>query len=405
MNCQECRNYFYGYLQNAEDVPAGVVTHMENCVTCREQVARLRRQLNVSETQQHQYALLRKHLRLHACLLDQWVSCSSVRPFLPALLMEGMQITVQTPVTAHLEHCSRCRQHLGSIRSLGLSPEQLVAAGAFMSAADETGALPEKAGPVLKAILQSEHSDIETNMNSRGSSGVKVRYRTAGMQHRSRSVRYLLTGSLAVAAVFFVITLLPTAAVGNLENVNRAVKSVSEVHLERYSEKDDLIQEIWMSKSLGFKIYKQPQKTFIKNMRSGQILQMTPGTDAMLLSEGLRDDDVYARLLPFDQLKDLPPQYEWTFVQDSVYQGKDVYIYELTWQTPGIGVTVYKKWRAALDTRTYLPYRIEWFEKIGSEQEFILLTRSEVQYPSKSQFLKLLEAEGFQRFLTGDHME
>jgi hypothetical protein len=125
----------------------------------------------------------------------------------------------------------------------------------------------------------------------------------------------------------------------------------------------------------------------------------------MLLSEGLRDDDMYARLLPFDQIKDLPEQYEWNFIEDSVLNGQSVHIYELTWQHAGTGVTVFKKWRAALDTQTYLPYQIEWFERLQGEQEYVLMTRSEVQYPSKGRFLELLGEEGFQRFLTEDHAE
>jgi hypothetical protein len=404
MNCQECSTYLYGYLQDAENIPSAVLGHIDNCVSCREQIGRLRSHLSLSCAQQEQSGLLRKHLQLHARLLNRWVSCDEVKPFLPALLVNGLQISIRTPVTAHIEHCSQCRTHLAEIQSLGLSQEQLVAAGTFLSASGKAEALPAKAEPVLQAVLESERSNTQTRLDDDASSGIRIRH-CSQTTNRSRSIRYLLTGSLAAAAVFLVVSLLPTAAIGNLENVNRAVKSVSEVHLQRYSEKGDLIQEIWISKSLGFKIYKQPQKTFFKNLRSGQIVQITSGSDPVYLTEGLRDDDMYARLLPFDQLRDLPSQYEWNFVEDGILGDKRVHIYELTWQQAGTNMAVYKKWRAALDPQTFLPSRIEWYEKMEGEPDYILITRSEVAYPSKVRFLQKLEQEGLHRLLTGDHIE
>jgi hypothetical protein len=404
MNCRESSQFFYCCLHNPEGVPSEVAAHIEHCADCRGQVDRLRGHLLASETQPQQNSLVRKHLRLHARLLDQWVGCAQVRPFLPALLIPEMKISVPTPVTAHLEHCSQCRTHLTEIQSLGLSPEQLIAAGTYMSGPDQTVNLPDNARSVLDSVLQAENSDLETRMDAIAA-GIKVRHRNSAPVSRSRSVRYWLTGGIAAAAVLLIVTLLPTAAIGNLENVNRAVKSVSEVHLQRYSDSGDLIQEIWISKSLGYKIYRQPEKTFIKNIRSCRIVQVTPDSAPVYLSQEPREDDSYARLLPFDQLKDLPPQFEWNFVEESVLDGRRVLIYELKWEHAGAALTVFKKWRAALDPETFLPCQIEWFEKMQGEDDYTLVTRSKVDYPSKARFLEKLEQENFYRFLTDDHME
>lgn len=407
MNCQECTIYYYGFLTDADKIPSGALGHINSCQTCREQVNRLRNQLNDGQAPSDPNDLRRRHLQIHARLLNQWVTCDQVRPFMPALLLDATRVTALTPVTAHIEHCSQCRQQLKEIQSLNLSHEQMLAAGTFMAAPGEANGLTERTATALRSILMAGRSGIMTRVDAEESTKVKVApRRSAGVQaSRARSIRYLLTGSVAAAAVFLVIMLLPSSAIGNLENVNRAVKSVSEVHLQRYSEKGDLIQEIWVSKSLGFKIYKQPQKTVFKNMRSGQIVQVAPGSDAVYLSEGLRDDDMYARLLPFDQIRDMPPQYEWNFIEEAVLDGRRVHVYELTWQHPAAGFTVSKKWKAALDARTHLPYRIEWFEKMQGEQDYVLMTRSEVQYPAKGRLLEQLDKEGFQRFLAEDHVE
>ncbi len=61
----------------------------------------------------------------HFRCLDEQVTCSRVKPFLPSLLLPTLQVRIPTPITVHLDHCPECAEDLEALRDLGLSPEQL----------------------------------------------------------------------------------------------------------------------------------------------------------------------------------------------------------------------------------------------------------------------------------------
>lgn len=423
MNCKECQSYYYGYLEDKGNLPSEAVNHIQQCNDCQLEIKRLRHEVSCSDvsTVDHK-ALLRKHLMLHMSVHDQWLSCRRVRPIMPVLLIDYLRITQPTPVTLHLDQCRQCRSQLKQIQSLGLSCEKLMAAVDFLAGKNEDlSVFEDKAKHVLQAIRNAEESGVVTRMQKNINSTESVANSTsmpdsfAKAYHsresvstgRLRSINYLLTGGIAVAAsILLLVMLLPTAASGNLKSVSQAIKSVDNIHLQRFSDKGELIQEIWMSRPLGFKIYKQPQTTFFKDLNTGRIVQIQPGGEPVYLSEGVREEDLYARLLPFDQLKDLPSDFEWTYIADKLLKsGQHVKLYELTWKNTISGRIISKKWRASLDPETHLPYHIEWLEQIGDETEFQTITTSVVEYPSETKCQEQLKQEGFQRFLKVDQIE
>ncbi|MCE5186851.1 MAG: hypothetical protein LLF76_12070 [Planctomycetaceae bacterium] len=411
MNCRENQKYYYAYQTGSSQVPAPVADHLERCETCQGQIQRLRDQLKPYIGSEDK-TLLREHLKLHARLEGQWISCQQVRPFLPALLLEGMGISTVTPVTAHVDECALCRKHLRQIRSLNLNSRQLLAACQYLAEAKDSCDGSERDSGLVRQIKEAPASGILTRMEAAdstdaeaGDPSIQVRFDEAHAVHRRwRSLNYILTGGIAAAALFMVITFLPGSVSGNLERVDRAVRSISNVHLQRYSSADELIQEIWMSWSLGFKLYKQPQNTFFKDVRTGRIMQRQEETGDLILSSGPREEDKYTRLLPFDQLKDLPAQYQWTFKGDEVLEdGRSVQVYELEWTSASPILIVAKRWRGYLDPSTHLPYRIEWFEKIADEYE--LVTKLVVSYPSETVCLEEFKRQGFQRYLNEDQLK
>lgn len=417
MDCKHVQDYYRVFLKDGTSVPGAAAAHVESCAQCREQIRLLSEQFGSQGPAQDEKYLLREHLKLHVRLMDRWISCSTVRPFMPALLVNFMKVTVDTPVTAHISHCAACQNDFRRIQQLGLKQNELIAAATFLADRQHAAALSADATQVLNAIAESRESGIETCMNSGGTnegageqtsevSSVRVRHSHQNVcGTRPGSLRYVLTGGVAAAAVLLVIMLLPTIASGNLKKLNQAVNSVSNVHVLRYSQQNELIQELWVSRSLGFKLYKQPQNTLFKDLRSGRVLQAQPGNEPAYLDNCIREEDRYAKLLPFEQLKDLPTGYQWDFIGDDVLEGgRPVKIYELTWETANFNPTIQSKWRGYLDADSYLPYRIERLEKI-SEQEFELVTILLVSYPSEAQCLEKLKQEGFQRFVTENQPE
>jgi len=64
-------------------------------------------------------------LRRHFGCLDEQVTCSRVKPFLPGLLIPILRIRIPTPITVHIDHCPECADDLKALGDLGLSPAQL----------------------------------------------------------------------------------------------------------------------------------------------------------------------------------------------------------------------------------------------------------------------------------------
>lgn len=417
MNCTQFQSYYYTYLRDKGSVPPEAAEHLKNCKDCQEQIDRLGGELQSQITEADDKVLLRDALKLHASLLDRWVSCGDVRPLLPSMLIDVLRIAAVTPITAHLEHCAKCRTQLKDVQSLRLTTKELIAAAAFLSGERSLPGLKTPAQKVLQVISQSDESGIETKMSSTsqdsardaqaGSDRIQVRHgRHAFVAPRFRTLNYVLTGGIAAAAmIFLVVMLLPTVASGNLKKVNQAINSVSNVHVLRYSAQNQLIQELWISRKMGFKLYKQHQNTLFKDLNTGRILQLLPGGEPSYLDEGIREDDKYAQLLPFEQVKDLSLDYEWTFKgQAALNDGRQVKVYELTWETLGSNLALQRKWRGYLDIDSNLPYKIEWLEKVA-DKPFELFTTLHINYPTESECRELLEAEGFQRFLIPNQSE
>jgi hypothetical protein len=63
-------------------------------------------------------------LNRHFHSLDEPVTCSRIKPFLPDLVLTREKIRIPTPITVHVDHCPDCASDLQELSGLGLRPEQ-----------------------------------------------------------------------------------------------------------------------------------------------------------------------------------------------------------------------------------------------------------------------------------------
>jgi hypothetical protein len=61
----------------------------------------------------------------HFHWLDEPITCSQVRAFLPGLLDPSVEVRIPTPITVHLDQCPQCASDLQVLRELALGGEQL----------------------------------------------------------------------------------------------------------------------------------------------------------------------------------------------------------------------------------------------------------------------------------------
>jgi hypothetical protein len=123
--------WYYDYAaEPGPGVPEAIARRVRRCLIFRKQMDRLQEAVTGagggtdtgrSRMKRDIIDTLSGHFR---CLNEQ-VTCSRVKPFLPGLLLPSVQVRIPTPITVHLDHCPECADDLEALRDLGLSPAQL----------------------------------------------------------------------------------------------------------------------------------------------------------------------------------------------------------------------------------------------------------------------------------------
>jgi hypothetical protein len=144
--CQEAEVYYYDLLcQDEAAVPASIRDHVETCPVCQEQIHCLRDTLLEAETNPSHVGssddATIEALPRQFQLLDEDVTCTRIRPFLPELLIASPQIRVATPVTVHIDHCPQCAEDLAALGKLDLTTDQLKRLGRLFQ--DHVNAHPQ----------------------------------------------------------------------------------------------------------------------------------------------------------------------------------------------------------------------------------------------------------------------
>ncbi len=130
--CERAKPFYYDLLFSgtAEPVPAEVRDHIRTCEHCRQEMNNLKAVLSNVKTNEdndppRSSSVINQSLTLQFSLTEQEVSCLHIKPFLAILNLEGLETNIPTPITAHLDHCPKCKEEFETIQKLGLNQSQL----------------------------------------------------------------------------------------------------------------------------------------------------------------------------------------------------------------------------------------------------------------------------------------
>ena len=441
MDCESAKLYYYDYLEGAESMSHEAREHLEQCSICQEEIERLRGLLGPKEPCRKPYRP--KYLQLHYELLDKWVSCDKVRPFLPLLLIPEMALKHQTPVTAHIEKCPACQKDSKVISSLKLTDSELMKAADYLTTNQMTEAeFDQQALATLNTINNRDVSNIMTRMRLEHTDDaeqrwisdsyvVEVQYRQARpvLEHkisRRRPVPVWVKSGIAAAILFAVLLILPTqqdlgaidlsqiyASLGSAQNVHIRMfggsdsENVQNVHVRTFIQSEsEEFQNIWIAEGLGIRLIQSEDSVVFWDQHSKQVFRKNQG-GVELISQG---SEMELRrpwgLLPFKHISELPPSHDWEYISDSTLEdGLQVQVYELTWKVScsNNNTIIERKWRGYLDVQSHLPYRIEWLDKIDDSPCHMTMVM-QVSYPTDDECQKVIESHGF-RISYGDQNE
>ena len=159
--CEEAKLYYYDFLYKQDNslIPEQILNHFRNCQDCQKRIYELKTAITQSELQnknddQESISPIVNMLKAHFSYVEHNITCKIVKPFLPGMLDPSTQIKIPTPITAHIDHCSKCVQDMGIISDLKLSDTHLYQLSRlFIAKPDENNIVCSKAKYDIMAFV------------------------------------------------------------------------------------------------------------------------------------------------------------------------------------------------------------------------------------------------------------
>jgi len=439
--CLACVVYLYDYLSgNKDDVPKSMIKHIDNCDICQEEIKLLRQEIERADNLAHQADNQARlaNLELHFAYIDKPVTCNNVKPFLAAMSSGFLGISISTPITAHIDNCSACRNDIDTIKDLQMTDMQLFRAGQLLAiSASETLDRQEISQNLVSLECDQLQIDKISEVIMRPESAVKTMFSLtdpapnnagqsnalkeaqveiqllqseaqaesdAGKTKSSRSSLLQFVRPLAAAAAVIIVAFLifngPQAT--GFTDIAKAVKNARNIYMKNIdAATGQTAQQVWTSKDFNIKLFKTDDKVFLwdidnektisKSANDGQLI--TANINERSLAMVTESMNISWTIIPFET-NNLPDGAAWRAVSDKelVNVSTDIKVYDILWtQRTQTGTLIYKKWRGFLNQNTMLPERIEFSTKYDLRKDFELETIVEVTYPDKNEMKKAID--------------
>ena len=213
---------------------------------------------------------------------------------------------------------------------------------------------------------------------------------------REINLKLLLKTGLAAAAVILVAVALffstKAARAVTVDRVYKAIAEVKNVYIASFvPDRAEPTQEKWVSRTLNVYMTKTEKQLILWDISNGvrKVNQLDTGiTEVSPLSTASlanikKEMTGSLGLMPFYNTSEVPPGAEWTPITDYTPAAEGAEICDLQWtEKSHAGPEVFKKWRFFLDVNTNLPQKIEWYQKLSTDTEYVLRSVILVEYVS-----------------------
>ena len=419
LNCKSARLYYYDLLDaaTAESVPKEVHEHVACCVDCQSDMNRLR-DLLASAGKKHNSEQSRRDkavvelLSLHFAWAGRPVGCTEAKPFLPSLADPLLQISQQTPVTAHVKHCRACSEELSALRESGLSHKQLCRISRIIagdSDADAESPELQSAMPMVTGMMERADSGITTLFTlgkpdgkaaqegkdaSYASRPIKVEVIGASKSYKREQkasvlkLKWCLRPALTAAAViligFAMFFRAPTVkALSGPEQIYIAVKGADNTYVSEFRHGDPKpVREQWVSRSRGIYMTRTGPQMVLWDLTKGIRKRKETAnstTEVETLTEN-KSAEIRQKIngtlgiMPVNDASQLPADHKWIEVDDIDLEPEfqDCKVYDLTWsKINNRGEPVSWRWRLFIETDSYRPNKVESSSMSPTDEKYI----------------------------------
>jgi hypothetical protein len=217
--------------------------------------------------------------------------------------------------------------------------------------------------------------------------------------------------AVAAAAVILLATALflsmPTAKAVTIKQIYEAIDRVKNIHISKFIVgKSEPEQEKWISKTYNFYMMKTEKLVTLWDINNEVIKDKSPDTGQVEVTPltPITSANVKKQmsgslgLMPFYNMSEIPADAKWTRVTENTLElaSEDIEVYDLTWPIRRFGGSLkLLKWRIFVTYKTYLPRKIELYEKIEADDEYILQRITKMEYLSDNQIQLVLEEASF----------
>jgi hypothetical protein len=229
------------------------------------------------------------------------------------------------------------------------------------------------------------------------------------LEPKPKVLRPFIKLAAAAAAVILIAVLLNIRSAGAVDldrMISKALERIDTVCLETFATFDtteDAVptQEIWISQALNCKLYKTGAGYFLWDIKAGSKITRDLNTGSITtipLNTGvfLNVKETIRDLLLLNSKQEVLEGAKWLPVADEDIEnpipGTQVYV--LVWTDKSLIGSLIRKWRVSIDVETKLPKRIEWWVKLGQEQEQCESV-TEVSYPTIDEMKAVIKKAGF----------
>jgi hypothetical protein len=223
------------------------------------------------------------------------------------------------------------------------------------------------------------------------------------------NLKLLLKTGLAAAAVILVATAIffttRTAKAVTIEQIYRAVEEVKNVHITSFVPgKTESTQEKWVSRPLNIYMTKTGKQLILWDISNGVrkvkqldtgIAEVSPLSTASLTNIK-KEMTGSLGLMPFYNTSEVPPGGKWNQMTNHGPATRGAEICDLEWTEKNLtGSEVFKKWRFFLDVDANLPQKVERYQKLSPDTEYVLRSVSLVEYVSDSDVQAVISHHSF----------
>jgi len=451
--CEKAKLYYYDCLceEKRGPIPLSTIKHIEQCSHCQNQINLLKDVISqkecINSEQGQDSSAVTTMLELHFAYIGKYVTCETVRPFLPGMLDPAMEIRIPTPITVHLDNCPKCAEDLKEIQKLNLNSTKLYQLSQFFvkghllnpsersEMAASVTAIAERPDSEIVTIY---HVDESAKAHQTGEAddlyaGFPIRVEvikqkvdveqpaptfsfTAALKEKVAAMNLMPFLKIGIAAavilIFFVLfPRTPSAKAVSLEQIYKAIGTVKNVYISKFAAgSSEPSQEIWISQTQNIYMTKtaSAKVSVLWDMKNNQ-RKVLPFDTGVIETNQLPEDDLLNfkqtisgsfAFMPFDDMSKIPPDSKLHQVNDEIPEAAEgIEIYELTLPKIKrvIGAAEVPIWRVFLDAKMSLPQKVEWYSKFDDDDnaELVLKKVMVIEYLNDSQIQKAVKDAGF----------